>query len=94
MFELTGSNLYFVFQKIGNSQNMLRKINFHIKAIKPRIACQMFQEIVIFLKYRITKNIHTSIFTCAHYLLCGDPIENNSPWKLFKIQQSKHVEED
>ena len=36
-------NIYFVFQKTGNSQNILRKINFHIKAIKARIACQIFQ---------------------------------------------------
>ena len=36
-------NVYFVYQKIGNSQNMLRKINFHIKAIKVRIACLIFQ---------------------------------------------------
>ena len=36
------------------------------------------------MKYRITKNVHTSIFTCAHYVLCGDPINNNSPWKLFR----------
>ena len=36
-------NVYFVFQKIGNSQNILRKINFHIKAIKARIACLIFQ---------------------------------------------------
>ena len=33
-------NVYFVFQKIGNSQNILRKINFHMKA---RIACLIFQ---------------------------------------------------
>ena len=77
-------NVYFVFQKIGNSQNILKKINFHIKAMKARIACLIFQQIVIFLKNRITKNVHTSIFTCAHYLLCGDPINNNSPWKLFR----------
>ena len=30
-------NVYFVFQKIGNSQNILRKINFYIKAIKARL---------------------------------------------------------
>ena len=36
-------NVYFVFQKIGNSQNILRKINFHLKAIKARIACLIFQ---------------------------------------------------
>ena len=36
-------NVYFVFQKIGNSQNMLRKISFHIKAIKARIVCLIFQ---------------------------------------------------
>ena len=36
-------NVYFLFQKIGNSQNILRKINFHIKAIKARIACLIFQ---------------------------------------------------
>ena len=77
-------NVYFVFKKIDISQNILRKINFHLKAIKGKIACQIFQEIVIFLKYRITKNVHTSIFTCAHYLLCGDPINNNSLWKLFR----------
>ena len=75
-------NVYFVFQKIGNSQNILRKFHFHIKAIKARIGCLIFQQIAIFLKYRITKNVHTSIFTCAHYLLCGDQINNNSPWKL------------
>ena len=77
-------NVYFVFQKISNSQNILRKIPFHIRAIKARIACLIFQQIAIFLKYRITKNVHTSIFTCAHYLLCGDPINNNLPWKLFR----------
>ena len=27
-----------------------------------------------FLKHRVTKDVHTSIFTCAHYLLCGDPL--------------------
>ena len=37
-----------------------------------------------FLKYRITKNVHTFIFTRAYYLLCGDPINSNSPWKLFR----------
>ena len=36
-------NIYFIFQKIGNSKNILRKINFHIKAIKTRIACLIFQ---------------------------------------------------
>ena len=36
-------NVYFVFQKIGNSQNILRKINFQIKAIKARIVCLIFQ---------------------------------------------------
>ena len=36
-------NVYFVFQKIGSNQNILRKINFQIKAIKPRIACLIFQ---------------------------------------------------
>ena len=36
-------NVYFVFQKIGNSQNILRKISFHIKAIKARITCLIFQ---------------------------------------------------
>ena len=35
-------NVYFVFQKIGNSQNILRKNNFHIKAIKARIDCLIF----------------------------------------------------
>ena len=35
-------NVYFVFQKIGNSKNILRKINFHIKAIKARITCLIF----------------------------------------------------
>ena len=35
-------NVYFVFQKIGNSQSILRKINFHIKAIKAKIACLCF----------------------------------------------------
>ena len=76
--------VYFVSQKIGNSQNILRKFNFHIKAIKVRIAFQISQWIEIFLKYRITKNVHTSIFTCAHYLLCDDPTNNNSVWKLFR----------
>ena len=74
----------FVIQKFGNSQNILRKIHFHIKAIKARITCLIFQQIAIFLKYRIEKYVHASIFTCAHYLLCGDPINNNSPWKLFR----------
>ena len=36
-------NVYFVIQKIGSSQNILRKINFHIKAMKARIACLIFQ---------------------------------------------------
>ena len=36
-------NVYFVFQNIGNSQNILRQINFHIKAIKASIACLIFQ---------------------------------------------------
>ena len=36
-------NIYFVFQKIGNSQNILRKISFHIKAIEARIVCLIFQ---------------------------------------------------
>ena len=36
-------NVYFVFQKIGKSQNILRKINFHIKTIKARIVCLIFQ---------------------------------------------------
>ena len=77
-------------QRISNflatslSYNILRKINFHIKAIKARFACQIFEEIVIFLKYRIIKIVHTSIFTCAHYLLHSHPINNNSPWKLFR----------
>ena len=31
-------NVYFIFQKIGNSQNILRKISFHTKAIKASIA--------------------------------------------------------
>ena len=35
-------NVYFVSQKIGNSQNILSKINFHIKAIKARNACLIF----------------------------------------------------
>ena len=41
--QLFSYNVYFVFQKIGNSQNILRKINFHIKAMKARIACLIFQ---------------------------------------------------
>ena len=36
-------NVYFAFQQIGNSQNILRKISFYIKAIKARIACLIFQ---------------------------------------------------
>ena len=38
-------NVYFVFQKIGNSQNILRKIlrKININAIKARIACLIFQ---------------------------------------------------
>ena len=36
-------NVNFVFQKISNNQNIFRKINFHIKAIKARIACLIFQ---------------------------------------------------
>ena len=36
-------NVYFVSQKIGNNQNILSKINFHIKAIKARIACLIVQ---------------------------------------------------
>ena len=32
-------NVCFVFKKIGNSQNILRKIHFHIKAIKAWTAC-------------------------------------------------------
>ena len=36
-------NVYFAFQKIGNNQNILRKIYFHIKAIKARIVCLIFQ---------------------------------------------------
>ena len=36
-------NVYSVFQNIGNSQNMLMKINFHINVIKARIACLIFQ---------------------------------------------------
>ena len=41
--QLFSYNDYFVFQKIGNSQNILRQVNFHIKAIKARIACLIFQ---------------------------------------------------
>ena len=36
-------NVYFVFQKISNSQNILTKFNFHIKAIKAMITCLIFQ---------------------------------------------------
>ena len=36
-------NVHFVFQKIGKSHNILRKISFHIKAIKARIAYPIFQ---------------------------------------------------
>ena len=36
-------NVYFVFKKIGSSKNILRTINLHIKAIKARIACLIFQ---------------------------------------------------
>ena len=35
--------VYFVFQNIGNSQNILRKIHFHLKANKARIICLIFQ---------------------------------------------------
>ena len=35
--------VYWVFQNIGNSQNILRKINFHIKAIKAGTASLIFQ---------------------------------------------------
>ena len=28
----------------------------------------------VFLKHKVTKNEHTSIFTCAHHLLCGDQL--------------------
>ena len=41
--QLFSYNDYFVFQKIGNSQNILRKINFHKKTIKARITCLIFQ---------------------------------------------------
>ena len=37
-------NVFFVFQKIGNSQNILRKINFHIKAIKARLPVLFFSK--------------------------------------------------
>ena len=36
-------NVDFAFQKISNSQNILRKINFYIKTIKANSACQIFQ---------------------------------------------------
>ena len=36
------------------------------------------------MKYRITKSVHNSIFTCAYYLLWSDLINNNSLWKLFR----------
>ena len=58
-------NVCFIFKKNGNSQNILRKINFQIEAIKAWIACLFYQPIVIFVKYRVTKNVHTSIFTFA-----------------------------
>ena len=35
-----------------------------------------------FSKHRVTIYVHTSIFTCAHYLFCGELINNSSPWKL------------
>ena len=37
-------NVNFVFQKISNNGNILRKINLHIKAIKARIACLIFNK--------------------------------------------------
>ena len=36
-------------------KNILRKIHFHTKAFKARIACLLFQQITIFLKYKLTK---------------------------------------
>ena len=38
----------------------------------------------ICLKHKDTESVPTSIFTCVHYFLCGDPTYNNSPWKLFR----------
>ena len=40
--QFSSYNVYFVFQKIGKSQNIWRKINFYIKAIKTRNACLFF----------------------------------------------------
>ena len=37
-----------------------------------------------FFEVQSHKRVHTSIFTCAHYLLWSDLIHNNSPWKLFR----------
>ena len=36
-------NVCFVFKKIGNSQNILSKIPFHIKAIKTWMVCLFYQ---------------------------------------------------
>ena len=72
-------NVCFTLKTISNRQNIWRKIHFHIKANKTGLPDYFINK-----QCRVLKYVHTSIFTCAHYLLYGDLITTNSPWKLFR----------